>query len=160
MSRTLDDIYAHNAWANRALIEFVSGLDPTALDYVCDGVYGTLSETIQHIVSGEQWYIWLLAREGIGENVDEKVRRPLPELLDIVTRTGARAVELAREDPERTATVDGKPWAASVVLAQLVHHGNEHRAQAKTILGANGVEAPGLSAWGFATGRAMAENAG
>ena len=160
MSRTLDDIYRHNVWANRALIEFVSGLEPRALDYVADGVYGTLSETIQHIVSGEQWYIWLLTREGIGDNVDEKVRRPLPELLDIASRTGARAAELAREDPERSVMVDDKQWPASIILAQLVHHGNEHRAQAKTILGANGVDAPGLSTWGFATGRAMAESAG
>jgi hypothetical protein len=35
------------------------------------------------------------------------------------------------------------------VLAQLVHHGNEHRTQATTILGASGIEPPEISAWAY-----------
>ena len=40
-----------------------------------------------------------------------------------------------------------------VILAQLVHHGNEHRTQVTTILGSNGIEPPSVSAWGY--GRAL-----
>jgi len=39
------------------------------------------------------------------------------------------------------------------VLAQLVHHGNEHRTQATTILGSNGIQPPAISAWAY--GRAV-----
>jgi uncharacterized damage-inducible protein DinB len=42
-----------------------------------------------------------------------------------------------------------------VILTQLFHHANEHRAQVCTILGALGHEPPDVSAWGYAgaTGR-------
>jgi len=51
----------------------------------------------------------------------------------------------------------GEVWAdrAGVILTQLFHHANEHRAQVCTILGALGHEPPDVSAWGYAgaTGR-------
>jgi uncharacterized damage-inducible protein DinB len=147
----LDLVLRHNAWANRTLIEFCATLDRNALDRATPGTYGTLLATLQHIVSGEQWYIELLTGEVIGAPVKETEPRPLEDLLDIASRTGERAIELAmRDDADRRVVVDGKPWAAGVIYAQIVHHGNEHRAQAKSILGANGIEPPGVSAWGYA----------
>jgi len=44
-----------------------------------------------------------------------------------------------------------------VILAQLVHHGNEHRAQATTILGANGIEPPPQSGWGYGRAAGISE---
>ena len=41
----------------------------------------------------------------------------------------------------------------AVVLAQLVHHGNEHRTQATTILGSHGIDPPEISGWAY--GRAV-----
>jgi uncharacterized damage-inducible protein DinB len=151
MAPPLDLVLRHNAWANRALFEFCSGLEPAALDRATPGTYGTVLTTIQHIVSGEQWYIWLLCGEMLGAPVDERVPRPLDELRAIASRTGQRAIELAAtDDADRTVLADGKPWKAGVIYAQMIHHGNEHRAQAKSILGANGIEPPGVSVWGYA----------
>jgi uncharacterized damage-inducible protein DinB len=151
MAQALELVLRHNAWANRALLEFCSGLDRVALDRGTPGTYGTLLSTIQHIVSGEQWYLELLSGEAIGMPVDEKVPRPLAELQEIASRTGARAIELAStDDADRPIIVDGKEWTAGVIYAQIVHHGNEHRSQVKSILGANGIEPPGVSAWGYA----------
>ena len=150
MTPALDLVLRHNVWANRALFEFCAGLERGALDRAVPGTYGSLLATIQHIVSAEQWYIWILSGERIGAQVDEKVPRPLEEMASIVTRTGERAIQLASsDDAERRVTVDDKDWTAGTIYAQLVHHGNEHRGQAKTILGASGVEPPGVSAWGY-----------
>lgn len=151
MTAALDLVLRHNVWANRYLLEFCAKLDTAVLDRATPGTYGTVRSTLQHIVSGEQWYIGLLANEWIGKAVDENVPRPFDELLDIVTRTGERVIELAKtDDAERRLMVDGKPWSAGVIYTQFVHHGNEHRGQVKSILGANGVEPPGVSAWGYA----------
>ena len=161
MTPALDLVLRHNQWANRALFEFCAGLDEAALDRATPGTYGTLLATIQHIVSGEQWYIELLSGEVIGVPVDENVPRPLDELTSIATRTGERALALAAsDDADRPVVVNGKPWRAGVIYAQLVHHGNEHRAQAKSILGANGIEPPGLSAWGYTMEDSKRERAG
>jgi uncharacterized damage-inducible protein DinB len=152
VSAALDLVLRHNVWANRALLEFCARLDRTTLDRATPGTYGTLRSTIQHIVSGEQWYLWILSGERIGTTVDENVPLPLEDLISIATRTGERAIALAAtDDADRRVTVDGKPWSAGIIYAQLVHHGNEHRGQAKSILGANGIEPPGVSAWGYAT---------
>lgn len=160
MTAALDLVLRHNVWANRYLFEFCAGLDAATLDRMTPGTYGTVRSTLQHIVSGEQWYVMLLCDEKIGEPVDENVPRPFAELIDIVTRTGQRAVDLAQSDSaEREVTVDGKPWPAGVVYAQFVHHGNEHRGQVKSILGANGIEPPGVSAWGYAMADTKREGA-
>jgi uncharacterized damage-inducible protein DinB len=152
VTAALDLVLRHNLWANRALLEFCAGLDRAALDRATPGTYGTLLATIQHVVSGEQWYVWILSGERIGTPIDENVPQPLEDLISIATRTGERAIELASsDDADRRVKVDGKDWSAGTIYAQLVHHGNEHRGQAKSILGANGIEPPGVSAWGFAT---------
>jgi len=52
---------------------------------------------------------------------------------------------------------EGEGSTVGVILAQLVHHGNEHRTQATTILGANGVEPPALSGWGYGRAAGMSE---
>jgi len=41
-----------------------------------------------------------------------------------------------------------------------VHHGNEHRAQVKSMLGAGGIEPPGVSAWGYGMDDTKREGAG
>ena len=52
---------------------------------------------------------------------------------------------------------EGRGSTVGVVLAQLVHHGNEHRTQATTILGANGIEPPALSGWGYGRAAGISE---
>ena len=54
----------------------------------------------------------------------------------------------------------GGEWAtAGVILALLVRHGNEHRTQATTILGANGIEPPPVSGWGYGRAAGISEAA-
>ncbi|MEK6225631.1 MAG: DinB family protein [Chloroflexota bacterium] len=152
----LDHILRHNTWATGALIEFCRTLDPAKLDANARGTYGTLSGTLQHLVGAEQWYAQLLSGEIIGRRIRRTdAPHSLDELATIAAATGARLVEVAASDDPTRIIVTNEPRRSTVgvVLAQLVHHGNEHRTQATTILGANGIEPPALSAWAY--GRAM-----
>jgi uncharacterized damage-inducible protein DinB len=151
----LDHILRHNTWATGALVEFCRALDPAKLDGEAIGTYGTLYGTLQHLVGAEQWYAQLLT----GEISGRRIRRTdaphsLDELAAIAASTGARLLEVAAsDDPARVIVTNERRSTVGVVLAQVVHHGNEHRTQATTILGANGIEPPALSAWAY--GRAM-----
>ena len=49
---------------------------------------------------------------------------------------------------------------AGIVLAQLVHHGNEHRAHATTILGSNGRTTPKIGAWTYGIANGISKNDG
>lgn len=157
MKSALDHVLRHNTWANGALLDFCRALDPARLDDAAPGTYGTLYGTLQHLVGAEQWYLQLLTGELVGARIRRTQRHSLGELASIAAAIGARELDVAAsEDPERQIVMDdgkGPRTTVGVILAQLVHHGNEHRTQVTTILGSNRIEPPAVSAWGY--GRAM-----
>jgi len=83
----------------------------------------------------------------------------LDELATIAAATGARLLILAASDDPARVIVTYEPEYATVgvVLAQVAHHGNEHRTQVTTILGANGIEPPPVSARGYGRATGISE---
>ena len=101
-----------------------------------------------------------------GELVGARLRRdgPRPTLDDLATiaaGTGERIVAVAEsDDPVRRIGVnEGRRSTVGVILARLVHHGSEHRTQITTILGANGIDPPPLSAWAYGRAAGISEEA-
>lgn len=157
----LDHVLRHNAWANQTLLAFCAGLEPEALDLSASGTYGTLYGTLQHIVGGEQFYIRLLTGEVVGKPVRKTERRTLDDLITIAALTGARAIDIAANDDAARVIGQGEnQTTAGIVLAQLVHHGNEHRAHATTILGSHGRTTPKIGAWTFGIVNGISRNDG
>jgi uncharacterized damage-inducible protein DinB len=157
----LDHVLRHNTWATGALLDFCRTLDPTRLNDHAAGTYGTLYGTLQHLVGAEQWYVQLLTGDLIGARIRRDERHTLGELASIAAAIGARELAVAAsDDPDRpivTNAGEGRRSTVGVVLAQLVHHGNEHRTQVTTILGANGIEPPPVSGWGYGRAAAISE---
>jgi uncharacterized damage-inducible protein DinB len=158
----LDHVLRHNTWANVTLLEFCRRLDPALLEANATGTYGTLYGTLQHVVGAEQWYVQLLTGELLGRaRIRRDERHSLDDLLTTATAIGARELEVVASDDvtRRIEMNEGRGSTVGVILAQVIHHGNEHRTQATTILGANGIEPPPVSAWGYgrATGISEAE---
>jgi uncharacterized damage-inducible protein DinB len=159
----LDHVLRHNTWANGTLLDFCRSLDPVRLDDQARGTYGSLYGTLQHLVGAEQWYVQLITGELIGTAIRRDERRTLDELASIATTLGARTLAIAAsDDPDRTIPVDDENDRSTVgtVLAQLVHHGNEHRTQATTILGSNGIQPPAISAWAYGRAAGISEHDG
>ena len=157
----LDHVLRHNAWANRTLLEHCATLGPEALDLTTAGTYGTLHATLQHIVGGEQFYIRLLTGEILGAPLRKTERRTLDDLIAISALTGARAIAIAAsDDADRVIAPGDDQTTVGVVLAQLIHHGNEHRAQATTILGAHGRTTPKIGAWTYGIANGISRNDG
>ena len=163
MKSALDHVLRHNTWATGALLDFCRTLDPARLDDRAQGTYGSLYGTLQHLVGAEQWYLQLLTGELVGARIRRGERHTLDELASIAAAIGARELAVAAsDDPDRQIVMDegkGPRTTVGVIFAQLVHHGNEHRTQVTTILGANGIEPPPISAWGYgrATGISVTE---
>jgi len=157
----LDHVLRHNAWANKTLLEFCAALEPAALDLSAAGTYGTLYGTVQHVVGGEQFYIRLLTGEVLGTPIRKTERRTLDDLIAISALTGARAAAIAAsEDAGRVIASGEDQTTVGIVLAQLIHHGNEHRAQATTILGAHGRTTPKIGAWTYGIANGISRNDG
>ena len=157
----LDHVLRHNAWANKTLLEFCAGLEPAALDLSAAGTYGTLYGTLQHIVGAEQFYIRLLTSAVLGTPVRKTERRTLTDLIAIAALTGARAIDVASKDDVARVIAPGEDeTTVGIVLAQLVHHGNEHRAHATTILGSHDRTTPKIGAWTYGIVNGISRNDG
>lgn len=149
MPSYLDRLIEYNNWANQGLIEFLGAMPPETLDATAAGVYGSIRETIQHMLSSELGYRRHLAALPRTDPTERPERPDLAHLQRMAAESAANLTDLANHLPEPGALMqlrDGKR-AAATILTQLFMHGCEHRAQVGTILGAQGIEPPDLDAW-------------
>jgi len=161
------DLVGHHVWASRELIGFCAGLDGAVLEATAPGTYGSVIATLGHMIDSELWYLARLT--------DAWSAQPWPDGvlvgLDVLAERAAVLATVLEQfvagdwDDERAVEETnerGEVWAdrAGVILTQIFHHANEHRAQVCTILGALGHEPPDISAWGYAgaTGRSWQQS--
>src|SRR5215213_10155155 len=60
MGQGFNDLVGHHAWATQQLLDFCQGLDATELDATVPGTFGTIIETLRHIVDSEMSYVFRL----------------------------------------------------------------------------------------------------
>jgi uncharacterized damage-inducible protein DinB len=157
MNEGLLDAFRHNAWATRQLLALCRTLTPAQREATVIGVYGNPVATLWHIVASEANYCFRLSDQQ--PDWDSSAQEP-PSLDELTTRAEEMAARwetflTAPFDAERALIYRWKDGTrrdvpAGIVLAQALHHGNEHRGQINTILTAIGVEPLALGLWDFA----------
>ena len=162
MNRALLELYRHKTWATLRVIEFCQGLAGDHLDATIPGTYGTVRETLRHLVDSEEGYLSIVTREPFRTREsasaftrgDELPEGPVPldQLAERIRRMGPQWESLA-QDPDvpnrEVTTTDGFRLPAAVPMAQAIHHGDVHRAHVLSILGARGLEVPELDVWEY-----------
>ena len=160
------DAFAHHAWATEQLIDFCGRLTPEQLVAPAAGTYGSILETLQHLVQSDSWYLSRFSdRPGLSD--DDASRMGLDEVRAAFTAHAEGWAEvLDREsDPDREMVQREGEWIVhtpvGVRLAQVVHHGSDHRSQVCTALTSLGHEPPEFDLWAYAgaTGREYGEKA-
>ena len=165
MTDALLELYRHKTWATLRLIEYCRGLGDEHLNATIPGTFGTIRETLRHLVGADEGYFSILTRKRLSEPLPDGVVKlddlpagpvPLEELADRIRRLGPRWELLAR-DPDiagrEFTTSDGWRVSGSVPMAQAIHHADDHRSHVLSILGARGLAVPepnGLDVWGYA----------
>jgi uncharacterized damage-inducible protein DinB len=162
MTHALHDPVRHNAWATTRILEFCRGLDEQTLNATVPGTYGTIIATLRHTIYSEIDFLERL----LGREPSNAWQIKEPTNLDMLIKQAARLTtdwelfltsDIDSEHPlppdEGTETIP-----AGIVIAVVLYHGNEHRGQVCTILGALGHEPPDLTPWAyaFASGRIRA----
>ncbi|HEY8761985.1 MAG TPA: DinB family protein [Candidatus Dormibacteraeota bacterium] len=166
MNGALLALFRHKTWATLRLIEHCKGLGDEHLDATIPGTYGTIRETLRHLVEAEQGYLSIVTREPFPTKVAAAAflfQDPLPDgpvplddLAERIRRLGPQWEILAESldlDTREVTTTDGWRLPAAVIMAQTVHHADDHRTHILSILGARGLEIPepdGLDLWGYA----------
>jgi uncharacterized damage-inducible protein DinB len=145
-------LYQRNAWANREVLRACASVDPAVLRRVGPGAYGAIGPTLGHIVRGEQHYLERLTGKGPSEWVTRDGPLDLDRLAALAEEGGERLLAVLATGPAPGWLV-WEEWQgrregvdAWVPLVQHVHHGDDHRAQIGTMLGAAGIEPVDLSA--------------
>lgn len=149
MNGALIQLHRHKAWATLSLIEHCQRLDAEHLDAPMPGTYGTLRDTLTHLVSSDEDYL----RQLTGAHEPEPAVIAFEELAERFRRAVPRWEELAADAEfqarEITAS-DGWRFPAAILMAQAVQHADEHRTQVLSILGARGLSGPRSDVWGYA----------
>ncbi len=156
MSRPiLADAIAHHVWATDRILAACEGLDAAQLASIVPGTYGSIIDTLRHTVGADTRYLLLLSG-GVVADIDESAM-DVPALRAAMRDHGPvwQEVVAGELDADRELTRrhdDGSSTTAplGVRLAQVVHHGTDHRSQVCTALTNLGIEPPEIDVWAWA----------
>lgn len=155
MTSLLKDAFAHHVWATLRTIDACLALDAPQLDTTVPGTYGSILNTMRHLVGADSWYLADLTDDrafAIDEN-----EMDLRELRTAMERNGPAWTRLLASSPDPDGVVmdvdeeEGIEVQApiGIRLAQAVHHGTDHRSQICTALTALNIEPPAIDVWDF-----------
>jgi uncharacterized damage-inducible protein DinB len=137
-----------SGWATQTLLEHCLGLGDRALRATAPGTYGTVHETLTHLVEADSSFLGLLvgSQEAYLEgSADPDTLRSYARR----SREGWRAYLEAAPDHERVIEDSHGRAPAWVPALQAVHHLNDHIAHVETILGANGLPLVATDVWAY-----------
>jgi len=152
----LSDAFSHHTWATLRLFDTCRNLDTGQLATAVPGTYGSIIDTLRHLVGADSSYLYALTG-GRAAPVDESGMSVAELQVVMEANRDAWGSLLAQELDPDTVVVrhrdDGSESRAplGVRLAQAIHHGTDHRSQVCTTLTTLGVEPPEIDVWDFAS---------
>ena len=149
-------MFEHHLWATETLIDHLEAIPRERLDDAVPGTYGSMLETLTHLLEADDRYLRRLRDpdplrepdrgtvplEQLRDEVREHRERWRQALDDLEAGTLSAAVRNAQDYP------DTDP-AESMLLIQAIHHGNDHRTQICSTLGALELPLPEIDGWDF-----------
>src|SRR5207247_8334853 len=102
MTDALLELFRHKTWATLRLIEYCQHLADEHLDATIPGTFGTIHETLRHLVGADEGYFSILTRKRLSE--------PLPDGVIKLDELPAGPVPL--DDVAKRLRHLGPRWAA------------------------------------------------
>jgi uncharacterized damage-inducible protein DinB len=151
---TLAELIRYNNWANQQVLEACEKLSEEQLAATLPGSYGTVRETLEHIIRGEAFYVSILTGQRPLPSFQWEANPTLAEMKGYAAQVGNALVEaIQRISPTELVYEEdeGKKfhYQAIVVFIQVINHGVEHRTNITTILGAGQLEPPEVDGWAY-----------
>lgn len=154
----LEAAMAHHIWATERLIDTCAALSPEQLKTPVPGTYGSITATFLHLVEADCFYLSVVN----GFPAPTLAEEPsFDELRSVMTGNGTAWANLLARDLDADADVMELDQSyefhvpMGIRLAQVIHHGTDHRSQICTALTSVGVQPPEIDVWAYAdaTGR-------
>ena len=153
----------YDNWATERVADFCAKLTPEQRALTTPGTMGTVDATLIHLVAAKERYASALSGTPVPEDgVRETTTKDLSQVVARAKKLsewfrafGKRELDLDKVIERHGADGSTMHLPLGILIAQFLHHGNEHRAQLGSIFGANGIEPPHYSAfnWGQEQGK-------
>src|SRR5216683_1894298 len=152
----------HGIWADEQLLERCRALTDEQLDLTVPGTYGSIRNTLAHIVASEEGYLVRLLGSLLHEPplrqqdlaTLDGIAAHIPHVASALERLFAKESpdpdRLIADTPLRRAGAPRFEMVAWAPAAQFVYHGIDHRSQIDTILSTHGLETVDLQVWPYA----------
>ena len=151
----LADAFDHHIWATLRVLDACAASTTRQLATTVPGTYGSIVQTVRHIVGGDVFYLNVL-HGGEPEPFDER-GAGIPTMRAVMEAHGPAWQRLIAGDLDPTVDVveyedSGYETHAplGIRLAQALYHGSDHRSQVCTALTSLGIDPPGIEVWDFA----------
>jgi uncharacterized damage-inducible protein DinB len=152
------DAFRHHAWATDRLLEVCADLSDEQLATTVPGTYGSILETLRHLVGADASYLHLLTDGAVPALEDaEEAALDLAGMRTLAAGFASAFDSVATSDRDGAEDVvryrdDGTSSHApyGVRVAQILHHGTDHRSQVCTALTSLGIEPPEIDVWAYA----------
>jgi uncharacterized damage-inducible protein DinB len=150
----LTTLFRHNAWANLKLLDFCEQLSDQQLDAAAIGCFGSIRDTLHHIVGAEVSYV-----ERVNGKLPERPLSPdqfppFEVLKEAVRWAGDELLQLALSARQDTSVRQRPPrqlieYKLASLMVQALSHSTEHRTQISAIITQLGLEPPDMSGWQY-----------
>jgi len=151
---TLETIFRHNLWANLRLFEECNKLTDEQLDTSIIGVFGSIRETLLHIMRAEQGYLSRISTGKRFHSPEDASQLTISEMIATIRITGDGFIEWASiVKGIDTVQIDWdgtlRDVPKTIILNQVINHATEHRSQVMSIMTQIGIEPPDISSWTY-----------
>ena len=150
----LTTLFAHNTWANLKLLDFCERLSDEQLDTTAIGGFGSIRDTLWHIVGGEVSYVERVNGKQPPTPVSGDEFPGFAALKDVARWTNDELLQLALSARQDTLVREPPPhynfeYRLASLMVQAINHATEHRAQIAAIITQLGMEPPDMSGWQY-----------
>ena len=151
---TLVELIRYNNWANAQVFAACQKLAADQLAAAAPGAYGSIRETLEHIIRAEADYVGRLTGDRPQPAFRWKDQAALADLFAFAGQVASALLDAIQRIPpnhivheeEDGSTLD---YQARALFIQIINHGIEHRTNITTILSGLGLPAPEVDGWGY-----------
>lgn len=154
MLTPLREAFRHHAWATEQLLDRCDDLTEDELTTHVPAIYGSTLDTFRHLVDADNWYLACISGGDLGDPDLDCDGSSLGELRTVAGANAAGWETILQRDldVDEVLTVvrrNGYRTDATIGirLAQVLHHGSDHRSQIATALTALSHAPPEFDVW-------------
>ena len=150
----LTTLFAHNTWANLRLLDFCAKLSDEQLDATAIGCFGSIRDTLWHIVGAEVSYVRRVNGKLPPQPISRDVFPGFAVVKEVARWTNLELLQLALAARKDTMVTESEQdmaceYTLASLMMQAINHATEHRAQIAAIITQLGMEPPDMSGWQY-----------